>query len=129
MGTPAPGRGDTSAICERTLPEGALFREAGDVPFQRLAVTVEFEAVGAVGELRVADAEGGVGADGALRGGEGLFAVGIMEEERALLPGRGCEGRRRSDRGRRSGHFPKDDVGRGGRVFRRRGHSRRRCRG
>ena len=109
MGTPAPGRGDTSAICERTMPEDALFRGAGDVPFNGFSVAVEFKAVGTVGELRVADAEGGVGADGALRGGEGLFAVGIMEEERRVLLGlsrRGCRGLRRALR-------------RGGRGFRR----------
>ena len=66
------------------MPEDALLRGAGDVPLQRLAVAVEFKAVGAVGELRMADAEGGVGADGALGGGESLFAVGIMEEERRV---------------------------------------------
>ena len=74
------------------MPEGALLRGADHMPLDGPAVAVKFEAVGAVGELRVADAEGGVGADGALRGGEGLFAVGIMEEERALLPGRGDRG-------------------------------------
>ena len=75
------------------MPEDALLRGAGDVPFEGFSVAVEFKAVGAVGELRMADAEGGVGADGALRGGEGLFAVRVMEKERTLLPGRGGEGR------------------------------------
>ena len=85
MGTPAPGRGDTCAFCERAMPEDALFRGADHMPLDGLAVTVEFKAVRAVGELRVAEAEGGVGADGALRGGESLFAVGVAEEERAPL--------------------------------------------
>ena len=98
MGTPAPGRGDTSAICERTMPVDALFRGAGDVPFNGFSATVELKAVGAVGELRVADAEGGVGANGALRGRKGFFAIGIMEEERALLgrSRRGCRVFRRA---------------------------------
>ena len=99
MGTPAPGRGDTCAFCERAIPEDALFRGAGDVPFNGFSATVELKAVGAVGELRVADADGGVGANGALRGGKSLFAVGIMEEERALLLGwcrRGCRVFRRA---------------------------------
>ena len=59
------------------------------MPLKGFAVAVEFEAVGAVGEPEVVDAEGRVGADGALRGGKGLLAVGVAENERLLLQGRG----------------------------------------
>jgi hypothetical protein len=73
--------GDT--FCRVFAPSAVL--SGGHVPFEGFSVAVEFKAVGAVGELRVAEAEGGVGADGALRGGESLFAVGVAEEERAPL--------------------------------------------
>ena len=54
------------------------------VPFDNQTFTSEFEAVGAVGEFGVVDAEGGVGADGLFGGGEGVLAVGVAEEKRLL---------------------------------------------
>ena len=72
--TPAPAIPHTCSGNTLHLRRGALHLRR--VPLDGLAVAGEFEAVGAVGQEDMVDAEGGVSADGLFGGGEGLSPSG-----------------------------------------------------